>query len=82
MDLIQESEIDIFVLDKNLNKFLLVDKNYFEYLISCIYSNELLSLFSFTFFTTLYCCAMKSKKKNYNKYIVVDESEPVKGEIV
>ena len=85
MDLIQQSQsqiIDIFVLDENLNKFLLVDKNYFEYLISCIYSNQLLTLFSFTFFTTLYCCIMKNKKKIYNKYVVVEQNEPVKGEIV
>lgn len=76
MDLIEQSQIDIFVL----NRFLLVDTNYFEYLISCIYSNQLLTLFSFTFFTILYCCTMKNK--NNNKYVVVEQSEPVKGEIV
>ncbi len=80
MDLWEKSEIDFFILDENLNKLLLIDKNYFEYLISTIYSNQLLTLFCFSFFTTLYCCIMKNK--NYNKYVIVEQNEPIKGEIV
>ena len=79
MDIV--NHIDIFLIDENLSKFLLIDKNYFEYLISKVYSNELLIMFSFTFFTTLYLCNIKNKKDN-NKYVFIEQSEPVKGEVV
>ena len=89
MDVMVESSIVdnyknyVFILDKNFeNNFLLIDKNHFQYLVSIIYSNNLLILFSFTFFTTLYCCIMREKKINKNQYIVVEQSEAVKGEIV
>tara|TARA_B110000046_G_C12869957_1_gene345587 strand:- start:500 stop:766 length:267 start_codon:yes stop_codon:yes gene_type:complete len=88
MDVMVESSIVdnyknyVFILDKNFDNFLLIDKNHFQYLVSNIYSNNLLILFSFTFFTTLYCCIMREKKINKNQYIVVEQSEAVKGEIV
>jgi len=80
MDIIDSNNIEIIFTNENLNNLLLIDKNYFNYLISNIYSNQLLILFSFTFFTTLYCCAMKSR--NNNKYTIIEQIEPVKGEIV
>jgi hypothetical protein len=88
MDVMVESSIVdnyknyVFILDKNFDNFLLIDKNHFQYLVSNIYSNNLLILFSFAFFTTLYCCIMREKKINRNQYIVVEQSEAVKGEIV
>tara|TARA_R110002072_G_scaffold193057_4_gene350248 strand:- start:57 stop:323 length:267 start_codon:yes stop_codon:yes gene_type:complete len=88
MDVMVESSIVdnyknyVFILDKNFDNFLLIDKNHFQYLVSNIYSNNLLILFSFTFFTTLFCCIMREKKISKNQYIVVEQSETVKGEIV
>ena len=74
-----KNEIELLI-GKKIENYIIINEDYFNYLVTIIYNNNLLILFSFTFFSTLYCCAMKSKKKH--DYILVQQSEPVKGSII
>ena len=72
--------IEFFVSEK-ANNYYILSEEYLNMIITNIYSNNLLILFSFTFFSTLYCCAMKHRRK-YQDYVVLTDAEPIKGTIV
>lgn len=74
-----KNEIELLI-GKKMEDYIIMDIDYFNYLVTNIYSNNLLILFTLSFFSTLYFCAMKSKKKH--DYILVQQSEPVKGSII
>ena len=74
-----KNEIELLIGEK-MENYIIMDKNYFNFLVTNIYSNNLLILFNFVFFSTLYFCAMKHKKKH--DYVIVQQSEPVKGSII
>jgi len=65
---------------KKIEDYIIMDVDYLNFLITNIYNNNLLILFSLSFFFTLYFCAMKNRKNN--DYILLQESEPVKGSII
>ena len=46
---------------------------------SSLYSNNLLIIFSLGLFCSLYYCS--NRKKDY-QYVVLENAEPIKGEIV
>ena len=75
-----KNEIELLIGEK-MNNYIIINEDYFNYLVTNIYSNNLLILFSFTFFSTLYCCAMKHRRK-YKDYVVVTDVEPIKGTIL
>lgn len=75
-----KNELELLIGEK-IENYIVIDENYFKFLINNIYNNNLLILFSFTFFSTLYCCVMKDRKK-YKDYIVVDDTQPISGTIV
>lgn len=75
-----ENELGLLI-DEKINNYIIIDENYFKFLVRCIYNNNLLILFTFTFFSTLYCCSMKDKKK-YQDYLVVADAKPISGTIV
>ena len=72
--------IEFYVSEKTTNYFV-ISEDYLKLLLTNIYSNNLLILFSLTFFSTLYCCAMKHKRK-YQDYVVLTDVEPIKGTII
>jgi hypothetical protein len=72
--------IEFYVSEKATNYFV-ISEDYLKLLLTNIYSNNLLILFSLTFFSTLYCCAMKHKRK-YQDYVVLTDVEPIKGTII
>lgn len=67
----------IDIIDYN---FYIVGEDYLNLLVENIYSNKLLTLFSLTFFSTLYCCVIKSMKKH--KYMLLPQTEIIEGTIV
>jgi hypothetical protein len=75
----------LLILTEEISKstYLLIDENYFNYLISNIYGNHLLILFSLSFFTTLFYCSAKSRNK-YKYYLVSNNEnlEAVDGKLV
>ena len=73
-------DIEFYVSEKVVNYFILSEE-YLNMIITNIYSNSLLMLFSLTFFSTLYCCATKHKKK-YQDYVLVSDAQPIAGTIV
>ncbi len=73
--------IEFFVSEKANNNYYILSEEYLNMIITNIYSNNLLILFSFTFFSTLYCCSMKYRRK-YQDYVVLTDAEPIKGTIV
>ena len=75
-----KNEIELLIGEK-MNNYIIINEDYFNYLVTNIYSNNLLILFSFTFFSTLYCCAMKHRRK-YKDYVVVTDAKPIKGTIL
>ena len=75
-----KNEIELLIGEK-IENYIIINEDYFNYLVTIIYNNNLLILFSFTFFSTLYCCAMKHRRK-YQDYVIVQQSEPVKGSII
>ena len=75
-----KNEIELLIGEK-MNNYIIINEEYFNYLVTNIYNNNLLILFSFTFFSTLYCCAMKHRRK-YKDYVVLTDAEPIKGTIV
>ena len=75
-----KNEIELLI-DEKINNYIIIDENYFKFLVSYIYNNNLLILFTLTFFSTLYCCTMKNKKK-YKDYVVVADAQPISGTIV
>ena len=50
-----------------------------NYIMSSLYSNNLLIIFSLGLFCSLYYCS--NRKKDY-QYVVLENAEPIKGEIV
>ena len=71
----------IFILvNKQINKYVIISQDYYKLLINNVYSNNLLILFALSFFTTLYCFNRKNKIKKH-KYKVLQQ-EPIYGEIV
>ena len=70
-----------FYVSEKANNYFVLSEDYLNIIISNIYSNNLLILFSLTFFSTLYCCAMKHRRK-YKDYVVLTDAEPIKGTIV
>ena len=77
------SNLLLFSDEMKKSTYLLIDENYFNYLISNIYGNHLLILFSLSFFTTLFYCSAKSSNK-YKYYLVSnnDNLETVDGRLV
>lgn len=75
-----KNELELLIGEK-IENYIVIDENYFNFLVTNIYNNNLLILFTLTFFSTLYCCAMKDRKK-YKDYIVVDDTQPISGTIV
>jgi hypothetical protein len=72
--------IEFYVSEKATNYFV-ISEDYLKLLLTNIYSNNLLLLFSLTFFSTLYCCAIKHRRK-YQDYVVLTHAEPIKGTII
>tara|TARA_E500000178_G_scaffold354966_1_gene425855 strand:- start:673 stop:960 length:288 start_codon:yes stop_codon:yes gene_type:complete len=70
-----------FYVSEKANNYFVLSEDYLNIIISNVYSNNLLILFSLTFFSTLYCCAMKHRRK-YQDYVVLAHAEPIKGTIV
>ena len=70
-----------FYVSEKANNYFVLSEDYLNIIISNIYSNNLLILFSLSFFSTLYCCAMKHRRK-YQDYVVLADAEPIKGTIV
>ena len=68
------------LVNKQINKYVIITQDYYTLLINNVYSNNLLILFALSFFTTLYCCSKKNKTKKH-KYKVLQQ-EPIYGEIV
>lgn len=75
-----KNEIELLIGEK-MNNYIIINEEYFNYLVTIIYNNNLLILFTLTFFSTLYCCNMKHRKK-YQDYVVLTDAEPIKGTIV
>jgi hypothetical protein len=77
------SNLLIFSDEMKKSKYLIIDENYFNYLISNIYGNHLLILFSLSFFTTLFYCSSKRKNK-YRYYLISnnDNLETIDGKLV
>ncbi len=65
------------IIDYN---FYIVDEYYLNLLVENIYTNKFITLFSLTFFSTLYCCVIKSMKKH--KYILLPQTETIEGTII
>ena len=82
-NMITLSDVDAieFYVSEKANNFYIINEDYLNMIITNIYSNNLLILFSFTFFSTLYCCSMKHRRK-YQDYVVLTDVEPIKGTIV
>jgi ABC-type uncharacterized transport system substrate-binding protein len=74
-----KNELELLIGEK-MEKYVIMDVDYLKFLITNIYNNNLLILFSLSFFSTLYFCAMKYKKDH--DYILVQQSEPLKGSII
>ena len=82
-NMITLSDVDAieFYVSEKANNFYIISQDYLNMIITNIYSNNLLILFTLTFFSTLYCCNMKYRKK-YQDYVVLTDVEPIKGTIV
>ena len=74
-----KNEIEL-LMGKKMENYIVIDEDYFNFLVSNIYNNNLLILFTLTFFSTLYCCAMKNKKNH--DYIMVQQSDLLKKTIM
>jgi hypothetical protein len=74
-----KNELELLI-GKKMEDYIIMDIDYLNFLITNIYNNNLLILFSLSFFSTLYFCAMKNRKNN--DYILVQQSEPLKGSII
>ena len=74
-----KNEIEL-LMGKKMENYILIDEDYFNFLVSNIYNNNLLILFTLTFFSTLYFCAMKNKKNH--DYIIVQQNESLKKTIM
>jgi hypothetical protein len=70
-----------FYISEEADNYFIISEDYLNMILSNIYSNNLLILFTLTFFSTLYCCNMKHRKK-YKDYLVLTDTEPIKGTIV
>lgn len=70
-----------FYVSEEPDNYFIISEDYLNMILSNIYSNNLLILFTLTFFSTLYCCNMKHRKK-YQDYVVLTDAEPIKGTIV
>ena len=77
-NIIYSNNDNYFVSDEIEN--LIISEKYLNLLISNVYTNNLLILFGLTFFSTLYCCAMKHRKNH--EYVILPTTEPIKGEAV
>ena len=75
-----KNKIEVIMSEK-MNNYIIIDENYFNFLVNNIYNNNLLILFTLTFFSTLYCCTMKHRRK-YKNYVVLADAQPVSGTIV
>ncbi len=70
-----------FYVSEEAENYFIISEDYLNMILSNIYSNNLLILFTLTFFSTLFCCNMKDRKK-YKDYVVLTDAEPIKGTIV
>ena len=69
------------LISEKIENYIIISEEYLNMIITNIYSNNLLILFSFTFFSTLYCCSMKHRRK-YQDYVVLTDAESIKGTVV
>ena len=69
------------ISQNEIQNYFIINENFLDYIISNMFANNLLILFIFACFSSIYCCEIKNRNNKYH-YQVVEENEPIIGEIV